>query len=213
MKTPLVAAMGPFDPKLSHPGQSDSNITNSGAIDAAIQTDEELAGNRSPLVINHFHFHHIASPAANSATAARLLPVNLDASLASSIKTQVSGRFLLFIGPSTPDGKPSESVDMQMLAMTSVYIPGKEVPALVPGACVDIDADDTVFSAPLSHAPSGKYQVQAVLDVHHSYHYDGRSAGDIVSVPATITIPYTGASEHLGNPSNRASCESLFSAG
>jgi hypothetical protein len=139
--------------------------------------------------------------------------VNLDASLASSIKTQVSGRLLLFIGPSTPDGKPSESVDMQMMAITSVYAAAREIPALVPRACADIDADDIVFPAPLSHAPSGKYQVQAVLDIHHSYNYDGRSAGDIVSVPATITIPYTGASEHLGNPSNPASCESLFSAG
>lgn len=120
--------------------------------------------------------------------------VALEKSLVSSVTTPVSGRLLLFIGPTSEDGKPSESVDMQMMALTSVYIAAKEVPSLAPGAPVDIDADDIVFPAPLSLAASGKYQVQAVLDVHHSYNYDGRSAGDIVSVPAAIAIPFSGAS-------------------
>jgi hypothetical protein len=120
--------------------------------------------------------------------------VALDKSLASSVNSPVSGRLLLFIGPASPDGKPPESVDMQMMALTSVYIAAKEVPSLAPGASVDIDADDIVFPAPLSLAASGKYQVQAVLDVHHSYNYDGRSAGDIVSIPAAISIPFSDAS-------------------
>jgi len=114
--------------------------------------------------------------------------------LANSFKTPVSGRLLLFVGPASPDGKPSESVDMQMMAITSVYIAAKEVPSLAPGASVDIDADDIVFPAPLSQAPGGRYQAQAVLDVHHSYNYDGRSAGDIVSVPATIDLPLSDTS-------------------
>ena len=110
-----------------------------------------------------------------------------------SINTPVSGRLLLFIGAASPDGKPSESVDMQMMALTSVYIAAKEVPCLAPGAIVDIDADDIAFPAPLSQAPPGKYEVQAVLDVHHSYNYDGRSPGDIVSAPAAIGIPFSNA--------------------
>jgi hypothetical protein len=118
-----------------------------------------------------------------------LFHVILDKSLTRSVNTPVSGRLLLFIGPASPDGKPSDSVDMQMMALTSVYIAAKEIPGLAPGASVDIDADDIVFPAPLSQAPNGSYQVQAVLDVHRSYNYDGRSAGDIVSVPATINIP------------------------
>jgi S-formylglutathione hydrolase FrmB len=123
-----------------------------------------------------------------------LFHVILDSSLRSSVTTPVSGRLLLFIGPASPDGKPSESVDMQMMALTSVYIAAKEIPGLAPGSVVDIDADDIAFPAPLSQAASGKYQVQAVLDVHHSYNYDGRSAGDIVSVPTTITVPYSDTS-------------------
>jgi S-formylglutathione hydrolase FrmB len=120
--------------------------------------------------------------------------VALDKSFAPSIKAPVSGRLLLFISPSSPNGKSPESIDMQMMEITSVTIAAKEVPSLVPGVPVDLDADDIVFPAPLSQAPAGSYQVQAVLDVHHSYNYDGRSAGDIVSVPATINIPYSDAS-------------------
>jgi hypothetical protein len=33
-----------------------------------------------------------------------------------------------------------------------------------------------------------------VLDVHHSYNYDGRSAGDLVSVPTVIDLPIAGPS-------------------
>jgi hypothetical protein len=79
---------------------------------------------------------------------------------------------------------------MQMMSLTSTYIAAKEVPILMPGASVDIDADDIAFPKPLSEAPTGEYRVQAVLDVHHSYNYEGRSAGDLVSVPTNIIVPF-----------------------
>ena len=71
--------------------------------------------------------------------------VTLDKSLAGSVNTPVSGRLLLFVGPASPDGRPVDSVDMQMMSLISVYIAAKEVPSLAPGARVDIDADDVVF--------------------------------------------------------------------
>jgi enterochelin esterase-like enzyme len=111
-------------------------------------------------------------------------------SLGTQFQNPVSGRLLLFVGPVPADGKPGDTVDMQMMAIASVYISAKEVPSLTPGATVDIDADEIAFPAPLSQAPGGKYQVQAVLDVHHSYNYDGRSAGDLISVPTTIELPF-----------------------
>jgi len=114
-------------------------------------------------------------------------------SLDRSFKRAVSGRLLLFVGPAPADGKPSDAVDMQMMSLTNVYVAAKEVPSLSPGETVDIDADDIAFPAPLSQAPAGRYQAQAVLDVHHSYNYDGRSAGDILSVPVMVTVPVTGA--------------------
>ena len=112
--------------------------------------------------------------------------VSLDRSFTGS----ASGRLLLFVAPVSAGQKPSDSVDMQMMSLTSTYIAAKEVPILIPGASVDIDADDIAFPKPLSQAPSGEYRVQAVLDVHHSYNYDGRSAGDLVSVPTNITVPF-----------------------
>jgi S-formylglutathione hydrolase FrmB len=111
-------------------------------------------------------------------------------SLDRSFTSPSSGRLLLFIAPVSAEQKPSDSVDMQMMSLTSTYIAAKEVAILVPGASVDIDADDIAFPKPLSEAPPGEYRVQAVLDVHHSYNYDGRSAGDLVSIPTNVTVPF-----------------------
>ena len=113
--------------------------------------------------------------------------VTLDHSFASP----VSGRLLLFIAPT---GGDANSVDMDMMSPTSVYVAAREVAHLVPGESVDIDADDMVFPRPLSRAPAGSYRVQAVLDVHHNYNYAGRVAGDLLSVPATVSVPLAGSS-------------------
>jgi hypothetical protein len=67
---------------------------------------------------------------------------------------------------------------MNMMSPAKVYIVAKEVTRLMPGQTVDIDADATVFPAPLSQAPN---QVQAVLDVVHTYSYDGRQPGDLLT--------------------------------
>lgn len=70
---------------------------------------------------------------------------------------------------------------MDMMSPTSVSIAAKEIASLAPGQIVDIDADDTVFPAPFSQASQGDYQAQAVLDVAHTYNYDGRQPGDLIS--------------------------------
>ena len=53
----------------------------------------------------------------------------------------------------------------------------------------DIDADDLAFPRPLSWADTGSYSAQAVLDVHHSYNYNGRAPGDLLCVPVWIDLP------------------------
>jgi hypothetical protein len=78
---------------------------------------------------------------------------------------------------------------MNMMAPTSVTIAAKELRSLAPGEQVDLDADDLVFPAPLSQAAPGHYRVQAVLDVHHSYSYNGRAPGDLLSAPISIDLP------------------------
>ena len=95
----------------------------------------------------------------------------------------VSGRLLLFIAPPTAN---STSVDVDMMSPASVYVAAKEVLHLEPGESIDIDADDLVFPSAFSTAPAGEYRVQAVLDIHHSYNYNGRAPGDLLSVPISI---------------------------
>ncbi len=46
---------------------------------------------------------------------------------------------------------------------------------------MDVDADDVVYPGPLSNAKPGDYEMQAVLDVGHTYNYLGRAPGDVVS--------------------------------
>ena len=104
----------------------------------------------------------------------------------------VSGRLLVFVAPDSGDN--AKAVDMNMMAPNSVFIAAKEIGALEPGKTIDIDADDVVFPKPLSQATSGTYRVQAVLDVNHSYNYDGRGPGDILSDTAAITVPLGDAS-------------------
>ncbi len=109
--------------------------------------------------------------------------------LGGTISSPVSGKLLLFVAPVSKEAKPADPVDMEMMSLTSVTIASKEVPSLAPGESVDIDADDVVFPQPLAKATPGSYRVQAVLDVHRSYNYDGRSAGDLTSLPVAITLP------------------------
>ena len=105
-----------------------------------------------------------------------------------SFTAPVTGRLLLFVAQ--PSGDP-ETVDMNMMAPESVYVAAKEVSHLAPGDSVDIDADDQVFPHALSQAAAGNYRAQAVLDIHHSYNYDGRAPGDIVSSAITLSLPFS----------------------
>ena len=107
-------------------------------------------------------------------------------SLGTNFKDPVSGRLLLFIAPPSGDGS---SVDMNMMAPTGVTIVAKELRSLSPGEQIDVDADDLVYPRPLSQAAAGPYRVQAILDVHHSYNYNGRAPGDLLSVPTSIDLP------------------------
>ena len=107
-----------------------------------------------------------------------------------SFATPVSGRLLLFVAPPSGD---SSAVDINMMSPESVYVAAKEIPHLAPGELIDIDADDLVFPRPLSQAAPGSYRVQAVLDVHHSYNYDGREPGDLLSAPIAVSLPFSTA--------------------
>jgi S-formylglutathione hydrolase FrmB len=108
--------------------------------------------------------------------------------LSESFPHPVSGRLLLFIGQAAGD---SATVDMNMMSPESVYVVGREVSHLAAGESVDIDADDLAFPRPLSQATAGSYRVQAVLDVGHTYNYEGRVQGDVISSPVSIDLPFS----------------------
>ena len=89
----------------------------------------------------------------------------------------VSGRVLIFLSA----GSGAKAVDENPFHPTAVYVAAKEVTALNPGASVDVDTDDLAYPSGFSSLQPGDYQAQAVLDVNHSYNYEGRGAGDLMS--------------------------------
>ena len=97
--------------------------------------------------------------------------------LAPDLHGPLSGRLLVFIAP----GKGAKEVDANPFMSTPTYVAAKEVGNWTPGTVADVDADDTVYPAPFSTAKPGDYQVQAVLDVAHTYNYMGREHGDLIS--------------------------------
>lgn len=107
-----------------------------------------------------------------------------------AITAPVSGRLLIFLSA----GTGAKEVDLDEFHPAAVYVAAKEVSRLAPGASVDVDADDLAYPQPFSNLKPGDYQVQAALDVDHTYNYKGRAAGDWISevVPLTHWTPGSG---------------------
>lgn len=97
--------------------------------------------------------------------------------LGPEVHTPVSGRLLVFVAP----GTGATEVETNLFQSNGAYAAAREVDNWTPGTIVDIDADDLVYPAPLSSAKPGDYQLQAVLDVGHTYNYSGRGPGDLLS--------------------------------
>jgi len=64
---------------------------------------------------------------------------------------------------------------------SATSVAGREVSGLAPGASIDIDVDELAFPAPFSSLKPDTYEAQAVLDVNHTYAYDGLEPGDLES--------------------------------
>ena len=118
--------------------------------------------------------------------------------LGSAITKPESGRLLLFAISAKDaeaaakqhggDGK-IDAVDTSPFFPTQTAVAARELSRLVPGQTVDMDADEIAFPRAWSQLPAGDYYVQAVLDVHHDYNYDGRDAGDLLSPVVKIHLP------------------------
>jgi len=103
--------------------------------------------------------------------------------LGPDFKQPVSGRLLVFLEP----GQGAQTIDTNPFRPQAVYVAAKEIQDLAPGSGIEIDTDDIAFPSGFSSLASGDYQVQALIDLHHSYNYDGREPGDPVSAVVPLT--------------------------
>ncbi|CAN5351369.1 alpha/beta hydrolase-fold protein [soil metagenome] len=113
--------------------------------------------------------------------------------LASSATAPVSGRLLLFVVPlayakEQAKGHDVTEADIDQFDPGPAQFSALEVEGLAPGKSVAVDTDGIVFPAGLSTLPAGDYLMQAVLDTDHSYPYEGRGPGDILSKVVPITL-------------------------
>lgn len=122
-----------------------------------------------------------AAAAANAAPGPLRFKVVLDPGVAAT--PYVSGRLLVFM----TDRK--EKVER----ITTSFVPGAnwisamEVDALRSGESVLFNPDLEASPKPYSQAPKGSYQFMALLDLDHSYAYNGQGEGDLFGPVVQIT--------------------------
>jgi enterochelin esterase-like enzyme len=109
----------------------------------------------------------------------------------SDLTTPISGRLLLFLKAGTGD----KEVDSNQTSPASTWVGAREVQSLSAGAAVDVDPDAEGIASPgpFVSIPTGDYEVQAVLDVDHTYNYGGRSLKDWIS--PVVSLPHWIAGE------------------
>ena len=107
----------------------------------------------------------------------------------------VSGRLLVFVAK----GTGARQVTINEFKPDATWVAARNVHDLAPGAALDIDTDRTAYPKPFSDLPAGNYQVQAVLDVDHTYNYSGLTPGDLISPVLTLHhwVPGRGAEPEL----------------
>jgi S-formylglutathione hydrolase FrmB len=103
----------------------------------------------------------------------------------STITGPTSGRLLIFLKA----GGGDKIVDVDQMNPTSTWIGAREVQSLSAGGSVEVDPDAEGIASPTPFAtiPSGDYEVQAVLDVDHTYNYSGRGPRDWISPVLTLS--------------------------
>jgi enterochelin esterase-like enzyme len=117
-----------------------------------------------------------------AATAAERIRFKVGISAALAVEP-VSGRLLIFM---TSQAKTMEMIEPDFLNPRSVFVTGVETHNLEPGKPIEVDPDVLAFPAPFSSASTGDYQVMALLDLDHSYTYDGTGPGDLYSAVAVV---------------------------
>ena len=96
---------------------------------------------------------------------------------AKSLSGPLNGRLLVFLKAGAGDTE----VDTNEFKPSETWVAAREVHDWQAGTSVEVDADAIAFPKGFSALPAANYELQAVLDVDHTYNYGGRSANDWVS--------------------------------
>ena len=91
----------------------------------------------------------------------------------------VSGRLLIFM---TRSAEPLEVVQPSFFELDKVWVAAREIRNLKSGETIEVNADTLAYPGPFSTAPTGNYQIMALLDVDHSYPYSEMGPGDLRSL-------------------------------
>ena len=102
--------------------------------------------------------------------------------LAASAPQPLSGRLLVFV----KQGNGDKEVNTDEFAPTATWVTAREVHDLAPGASIEVDGTDVAFPASFATMPGSGYEAQAVLDLDHSYNYNGRGPRDWISSVVTL---------------------------
>jgi S-formylglutathione hydrolase FrmB len=131
------------------------------------------------LILFALLFTAFPSIAQDSRTSRLRIRVSLQAGLFSK---GASGRMLIFMSnaPQKPASLGSGFVP------GSNWVAGQEVEWIPSGGSVVIDTDVKAFPTPFSRVKTGTYHFMAVLDVDHSYAYNGPNGGDLVSAVKSV---------------------------
>jgi S-formylglutathione hydrolase FrmB len=122
--------------------------------------------------------------AAGSLAAAQTTPhLFFRVTLGSGMAPVASGRVLIFLEA----GSGAKQVQANEFHPSATSIAAEEVTDLHPGESIDVDVDRIAFPAPFSALKPGTYQAQAVLDVGHTYAYNGLDPGDLES--GVVALP------------------------
>ena len=93
------------------------------------------------------------------------------------LQQPVDGRLLIFLKA----GKGDKEFEVSEFHPGQVWVAAAELHHLTPGATVEFNADELAFPKAFRELPAGDYEVQALLDVNHSYVYSQRNPADWIS--------------------------------
>lgn len=116
-------------------------------------------------------------PKSQAAESAPARHVFFRVQLTSSAPAPASGRLLIFL----KTGSGDKEINVDEFHPEATWVAGQEITDVEPGRSVEVDADESAFPQSFSALPPGGYEVQALLDVDHSYNYSGPGPGDWVS--------------------------------